>query len=78
MSETDNNSNFSESFYITVIGISMSALAGFLGFILKSRCTRIKCWGCECQRAVITEENLQDASVRFTPTVPVSTTSNAV
>lgn len=75
MSETastiinDTSSGFSESFYITIIGVAMGAFTGFLGFVLKSRCTKIRCCGLECERSVLSEEHINDVKVEI-PTIP--------
>lgn len=80
MSETvvnEINDGFSESFYITIIGVAVGALTGFLGFILKSRCTRIKCCGLECERSVVSEENLRNVTVDI-PTSSFNTSSTTL
>ena len=43
---------------LSVIGISMSCLAGILAYLLKSRCRTIKCCGCECERDVLDLERV--------------------
>ena len=55
---------FSESFILAIVGSIFGAIAGCLMCVLKSRCTNIKCCGCECQRDVlppdlVVENNLQ-------------------
>ena len=44
---------------IIIIGFFLSAgLIRTLNFVIKSRCTSIKCCGNECSRDVISQENL--------------------
>jgi hypothetical protein len=49
------------NFILTMVGISVGAIATLIGAIskcmLKSRCTSIKCCGSECQRDVLSEDN---------------------
>ena len=40
----------SESFLIGCIGLIGGMFGGFLTFLLRSRCVRIKCCGVECER----------------------------
>jgi len=45
----------SESFLIGCIGLLAGMCGGFLTFLLRSRCSKIKCCGIECERVVPTE-----------------------
>ena len=42
-----------ETFLLTVIGILSTALTAMLSYFLKSRCTKIKCFGVSCTRVPI-------------------------
>lgn len=44
----------SESFLIGCVGIIAGLCGGFLTFLLRSRCSKIKCCGVECERSVPT------------------------
>ena len=49
------------NFILTVIGISVGAIATIIGALskcmMKSRCSNIKCCGSECIREVLSEQN---------------------
>jgi hypothetical protein len=55
MSENDSGLSGSEQFILIsgAIAASGACLAMFLQFILKSRCTSIKCCGIQCERSVV-------------------------
>ncbi len=55
---------------LTVIGMGVGTLGTVLTYFLKSRCSRIKCWGVECVRDVV---KLSAAQVEV---VPNKTSSN--
>ena len=38
---------------LSVCGMLSSCFAGTLVYVLKSRCTRIRCCGAECERSVV-------------------------
>ena len=46
----------SESFLIGCVGLVAGMFAGFLTFLLRSRCSKIKCCGVECERSVANGE----------------------
>ena len=45
-------------------GVTSLMIVRVLSFLIKSRCTSIKCCGSECQREVITEANLSKNIIR--------------
>ena len=53
-SESRNELVVSESFLIGCIGLVAGMFGGFLTFLLRSRCSKIKCCGIECERSVPT------------------------
>ena len=55
MSENDSDLSGNEQFLLIsgAIAGSGACLAMFLQFILKSRCTSIKCCGFQCERSVV-------------------------
>lgn len=55
----------SESFIIALVGIGSASLGAFLSFILKSRCSKIKCCGLECDRQVISAQDLNLANIQI-------------
>ena len=57
----------SEGLIITVLAMFGGCLAGAAACILKSRCTRIKCCGCECDRDVIANPTIPDIAGETAP-----------
>ena len=60
MSETWSNDGYNPDFVerngawlLSVVGIAGTCVSGLLVYFLKSRCTSIKCCGCECERQVL-------------------------
>ena len=53
------------AFLLTTFGLCGAALAACLTCALKSRCSKIKCCGFECDRQVISEGELANASVEL-------------
>ena len=68
MSELSSLINDNQAFILTFTGIIAACCAGFLTFILKSRCTSISCCGCKIERQVIPPEQLNQ--VQLQPSVP--------
>ena len=59
-------------FLLTMLGICAGCFGGFLGFILKSRCSKIKCCCIELERDVLDLENVNPQNIR----IDTSTTTN--
>jgi len=57
----------SESFIITIVGAFLGCISGMLACILKSRCSKIKCCGIECNREPIPVAELDNVVVDMTP-----------
>lgn len=55
----------SEGFMIAIFGGFSALIAGVLSCALKSRCTRIKCCGVECERNVIPASELNNVHVEI-------------
>lgn len=51
------------TFILSMTGIVVTCFSGMLVYLLKSRCTRIRCACIECDRAVISEANLRNVGV---------------
>ncbi|KAL3914020.1 MAG: hypothetical protein SGPRY_007774, partial [Prymnesium sp.] len=47
---------------LTVIGMAITCFMSTLVYFLKSRCSLIRCCGCECQRSVVDLENTHNDS----------------
>ena len=43
---------------LSLVGIIVTCFSGLLAYMLKSRCSAIKCCGCECQRDVLDLEKV--------------------
>ena len=52
-------------FLLTLLGISAGMCGGLLGCILKSRCSRIKCFCIELERDVLNLETVDPQNVRI-------------
>lgn len=53
----------SESFLIGCVGVFAGLCGGFLTFLLRSRCSKIKFCGIECER-VVSDGNVEPIEVR--------------
>ena len=50
---------YSEGFILALVGIASASLGAFLTFIIRSRCSTIKCCCCEIQRKVLTVDEIE-------------------
>ena len=50
---------YSEGFILALVGIASASLGAFLTFIIRSRCSTIKCCCCEIQRKVLTPDEIE-------------------
>ncbi len=64
-----------ETFLLMVIGILSTALTAMLSYFLKSRCTKIKCFGVSCTRIPINQNQNVNVNVNDTLT-ETETTEN--
>ena len=54
-----------EHFLVIILcSFGTGMLVRFLSFLMKSRCTSLKCCGSECNRDVISQENLANSVLR--------------
>lgn len=49
---------------LILCSFSAGVLVRLLTFVIKSRCTRLKCCGSECTRDVISQDNLANTVIR--------------
>ena len=47
-----------------IISLSFSGIIGIISQIQHSRCSSIKCWGCECVRQVPQEEQEENSPLQ--------------
>ena len=47
-----------------IISLSFSGIIGIISQIQHSRCSSIKCWGCECVRQVPEEEQQENSPLQ--------------
>jgi hypothetical protein len=47
-----------------IISLSFSGIIGIISQIQHSRCSSIKCWGCECVRQVPKEEQEENSQLQ--------------
>ena len=45
---------------LSVLGVTTACVSGVLAYFLKSRCSRIKCCGVECERDVLNLERVPE------------------
>ena len=64
-----------DTFLLTFFGLFSSCVAGCLVYLLKSRCTRIKCGCVSCERVPVSETNLSSVSV-VSSAAPVPSRNN--
>ena len=62
--------SLNSGFLLTIVGGAGACFAGCLAFILKSRCTHIKCCGCQIARDVIPSNQLGNVNVEMPPNTP--------
>ena len=64
---------------LSVVGILGSCTTAVLVYFLRSRCRRIRCCGCECERDVLDLETTQNGglALRSRPRPPFRRTSDA-
>ena len=66
MAEPETFTNFIETngtWVITFTGILSACVSGTLVYFLKSRCTKISCGPCSCEREPISEANLNSVAL---------------
>lgn len=54
---------FNGAFLLTILGICTGLCSGCLAFILKSRCSKIKCGCIEVQREVLSSDEMKNATI---------------
>lgn len=54
----------SESFILTLCGLMTGFLGATLTFLLKSRCSEIRCCGIYCKREVIPANELESVAIQ--------------
>ena len=45
---------------LSVLGVATACVSGMLAYFLKSRCSRIRCCGMECERDVLNLERVRE------------------
>ena len=56
---------YSEGFILALVGFGSGAFGAFLTFILRSRCTTIKCCCCEIHRQVLTNDEVASNTIEL-------------
>jgi hypothetical protein len=58
---------------LSVLGVVTACMSGILAYFLKSRCSRIKCCGIECERDVLNLERVPEDQLQVELSRRVST-----